>query len=117
MAHAQRMFAALGALYCATAVGMGAWAAHAVAGAARLRLETAVLYLFLHGLGLVALAPQLDSRLRRLAAAAIVVGSLLFCGSLVAAAAFGASTRLAPIGGGLLILSWLVLAGALLRGR
>jgi uncharacterized membrane protein YgdD (TMEM256/DUF423 family) len=113
----QRLFATLGALCCASAVGMGAWAAHAASGAAQARLETAVLYLFLHGLGLLALAPQLDSRGRLLAATTLVVGVLMFCGSLVAGAAFGASTRLAPFGGGALILAWLALAGLLLRGR
>jgi uncharacterized membrane protein YgdD (TMEM256/DUF423 family) len=117
MAPAQRVMAAVGALCCAGAVGLGAWAAHAASAVAQVRLETAVLYLFLHGLGLLALAPQLTSRGRLIAATAIVVGMLLFCGSLIAAAVLGASTRLAPIGGGLLIVAWVALAGLLLRGR
>jgi uncharacterized membrane protein YgdD (TMEM256/DUF423 family) len=113
----QRASAALGALYCAMAVGLGAWAAHAVEGLAQGRLETAVLYLFLHGLGLLALAPLLTTRTRVVAAALIVAGSLLFCGSLVAAAMAGVSTRLAPFGGVLLIAGWLMSAVLLLQRR
>jgi uncharacterized membrane protein YgdD (TMEM256/DUF423 family) len=42
-------------------------------------------------------------------------GMLLFCGSLVLAVLAGTSTRLAPGGGVLLILAWLMQAVAALR--
>ena len=44
-------------------------------------------------------------------------GVLLFAGSLVAAHAFGLPTRLAPLGGSLMILGWLLHAAAAARGR
>jgi uncharacterized membrane protein YgdD (TMEM256/DUF423 family) len=110
-----RLLAALGALYCAIAVGLAAYAAHAATGAARERLDSAVLLLFVHGLALVALRPQLRGRLRTAAAAVLAVGVSLFAGSVAAAALFGSSSWPAPYGGSLLIIGWLLLAAGLLR--
>ena len=45
-----------------------------------------------------------------------VAGMLLFSGSLAGAALVGWPTALAPLGGSLMILGWLLLACDLLRG-
>ena len=52
-----------------------------------------------------------------LAVGALLLGVLLFAGSLVAAHAFGLPTHLAPLGGSLMILGWLLHAAAAVRGR
>lgn len=110
-----RLFPVAGAFGCAAAVALGAHAAHAV-GADQDRLQTASLYLFLHGLALLVLSAGSASVLLRAALSAMLLGMLLFCGSLAAAALLDGSTMLAPWGGGLLILAWLLLAVDRLRG-
>jgi uncharacterized membrane protein YgdD (TMEM256/DUF423 family) len=112
-----RTLAALGAIYCASAVALGAYAAHAAPAAARDRIDTAVLFLFLHGLALVALLPQLHGPLRLALAAALAAGTALFAGSVAAAALFGLPSMLAPVGGMLLIGGWAGMAVALLQKR
>ena len=107
---AARLFAAVGALFCAIAIALGAYAAHAVDAAAGARLQTASLYLFLHGIALLALQPRLRTRGRLLVAGTLVLGVLLFAGSLVGAALFGWPTRLAPAGGMLMIGGWVAWA-------
>lgn len=99
----------VGALACALSVALGAYASHAAAGQARERLALAALFAFGHGLALLAT----DSRASVLAGASklcFILGILLFSGSLAGAALFSVSTRLAPLGGTLMILGWLVLA-------
>ncbi len=108
---------AAGALFCAVAVGLGAYAAHAADVAARSRLDTAALYLFLHGLGLIALRRSLSGAFGFAVGCGLLAGTLLFSGSLIGAALFGASTRLAPAGGALLIVAWLAAALLLLRSQ
>lgn len=110
-------WAALGALLCAFGVALGAYASHGVSGADQVRLQSASWYLLVHGLGLITLPRDRLNRPIRIARFGLVAGCLLFCGSLIAAVFFGASTRLAPIGGSLLIGSWLLLAWGLLRWR
>ena len=104
--RAARLFGALGALFCAFAVALGASAAHAADAGAGARLQPASLYLFLHGVALLALQPRLRSRARLFVAGMLVLGVLLFAGSLVGAALFGWPTRLAPAGGMLMIGGW-----------
>jgi uncharacterized membrane protein YgdD (TMEM256/DUF423 family) len=111
-----RLLGAFGACCCALAVVLGAVAAHATAAASRPRLETAVLYLFLHGLGLLLLAPRLRGRLGSAAGLALATGTLLFCGTLAMAALAGGTTAPAPFGGGLLIAGWLLVALHAWRG-
>lgn len=111
-----RLLAAAGALACASAIALGAYAAHGVDDVlARSRLDTAVFYLAIHGLALAILAPRQSTRLEWLALCGWAVGMLLFCGSLIGAALWSAPTTLAPAGGGLLIVSWLLQAIASLR--
>ncbi len=110
-----RLLGALGGLACAAAVGLGAYASHGASGQAQTWLQTASLYLFLHGLALLALSPRAERPLEQAALGALAAGMLLFCGSLIGAALFGWPTRLAPIGGSTLILAWLTVALSRLR--
>jgi len=112
---ANRLLGALGGVASAAAVGLGAYASHGASGQAQTWLQTASLYLFLHGLALLALSPNAQRRLEQAALAALAIGMLLFCGSLIGAALFGWTTRLAPIGGSTLILAWLSLGMGRLR--
>lgn len=114
-----RLFLVAGALALALGVAMGAVSAHAAKAAAhpdaaRL-LQTAVLYQFVHGLGLVAvgvLARTSASRWLKAAGSFHVFGILAFCGSLYVLALTGASMGpLAPLGGTAFIVGWLNLAG------
>lgn len=100
--------AAFGAWLCGASVALAAYASHGVDGAARARLMLAAMFAFGHGLALAALAPQAARRVARFALGTMLVGVLAFSGSLVAAQFFGASTRLAPYGGTLLMLAWVV---------
>lgn len=112
----RRFFASFGALACASAVALGAYAAHAsLETLAKTRLDTAVLYLVIHGLALCLFAPRQRTRLDLAPLAGWAVGILAFCGSLVAAALWNTSTAFAPIGGIALIAAWLLQAIASLR--
>jgi uncharacterized membrane protein YgdD (TMEM256/DUF423 family) len=110
-----RHFAAFGALACAAAVALSAFAAHAhVGGHERQQLEIASAMAFGHGLALVAIAAR-ASRLATLARTGFIAGIVLFCGSLVGAALQGWPTTLAPAGGIALMLGWAILAIDFLR--
>lgn len=103
--------AAAGALLAAGAVALSAYAAHAAAAAGhQAPLFTAAAVAFGHGLALQALGQDNRRRLRRVLLAAMLLGTVLFSGSVAAAQLFGISAKLAPLGGGLLILCWLGLA-------
>lgn len=115
MRRGARLSSAFGALACALAVAMGAYASHGVDGEAQRRLAIAALFAFGHGLALQLLADRVHSRLARTALAAMALGVCLFSGSLVVAVFFDASARLAPAGGLLLIAAWVMLAIAPLR--
>ena len=52
---------------------------------------------------------------RWLALAVVLLGTLLFSGSLAGSALLGWPTRLAPLGGTVLMASWLLLAADALR--
>ena len=60
------------------------------------------------GLALAALSPLAERRLGLCALAMLLLGVLLFSASLAGAAMFGWPTGLAPMGGGLMILGWLL---------
>lgn len=111
-----RLFGVTGGLLASASVALAAYAAHAADPAARASLQSAALFAFGHGIALTALAPR---ALRRLAAAALgllLVGTLAFSGTLVAAHFLQVSTAPAPIGGGLMILAWLLWAAHAVRG-
>ncbi|QDH71744.1 DUF423 domain-containing protein [Lysobacter alkalisoli] len=104
----QRALGSAGAVLSAAAVALAAYASHAADPEARGQLLLAAVFAFGHGVALAALAPGAGHRLRRLALVGLLLGVLLFSGSLVAAHGFGLPTRLAPYGGILMILAWLV---------
>ena len=110
-----RLLAAAGAVLAAAGVALSAYAAHAADAGARASLHSAALMLLVHGVALAAIAPQRVAAPGRVALGAMLAGTLLFAGSVVGAHALATSTRLAPIGGGLLIASWLALAVAMAR--
>ena len=105
-----RALAAGGALFAAVGVALSAYAAHVALGEGRAALQMAALFAFGHGIALAALAPRAVRTLAWLALAAMGLGVLLFSGSLGAAHFLGAPTTLAPVGGSLMILAWLVYA-------
>lgn len=112
---APRWPVAAGALTAAASVALGAYAAHGVDGAVQARLQLAAVFGFGHGVALAALAPLAAGAIARWALAGMLLGVLLFSGSLAASHWLGASTALAPLGGSLLILSWLLLAVGAMR--
>ncbi len=115
--HRQPGLAACGALYAAAAVALSAYAAHAVEGPAQLRLQTAAIFAFGHGVALAALAPAVLRRLGRVAMWMLCIGVLLFSGSLAVSVLLGLRATAAPFGGMLLIAGWIVFAIDLLRRR
>jgi uncharacterized membrane protein YgdD (TMEM256/DUF423 family) len=112
---APRGSGALGAVAGAGGVALAAYAAHAAVGDAQRWLYTAAAMALVHGVLLVAYTPS-GPRIGGLARLALLLGIALFSGSLVAAHAFGLPTRLAPIGGALLIAGWLLVALDRARG-
>ena len=111
----QRIVGAAGGLFGAFGVALSAYAAHAAGGDARQRLYTAAGIALVHGVALVAWTPR-ASRIGDVARLALLIGVVLFSGSLVAAHMYGLPTRLAPVGGSLLIAGWLFVAIDRARG-
>jgi len=125
-----RIWLFIGGLNGALAVALGAIGAHALgpatSDATRAMFETAVRYHLIHSLALIAVAallPQLPRpngrRAVHAAGVAFTVGIVLFCGGLYALSGLNIAVgaRLAPFGGSLLILGWLLLALAALMSR
>ncbi|MCX7556334.1 DUF423 domain-containing protein [Xanthomonadaceae bacterium JHOS43] len=110
-----RFAAALGAVFCAVAVGLGAYAAHAAPDVAKSRLDTAALHLFFHGFALAVFALRQRGRWASASLVLWLAGCISFSGSLVAGALWGASTAMAPIGGIAFMLGWLSCAMAMLQ--
>ena len=111
----QRTLVASGGLLAAAAVGLSAYASHAVQGEARGSLLTAAVFAFGHGVALAALAPRAQRRTDRASLCMLLAGTLLFSGSLAASRLAGLSTGLAPVGGMLLIAGWVLHAVAATR--
>lgn len=105
-----RALAASGAVLAAAAVALSAYASHGVTADAQPRLFLAAMFAFGHGVALASLAPHACGRWATAALAAMLLGVLGFSGSLAAAHFFGTPTRLAPVGGSLLMLAWLLVA-------
>ena len=116
---------AVGALLCAVSIAAGAFGAHGLRSrldANALALwETAARYLMYGGLGilLITLASRpTGGRLYNLAAGSLLVGAIVFCGT-VAILALGGPRWLGaitPIGGLLMIVAFALLVLAALRG-
>ena len=112
-----RVIPAAGALLAALAVALSAYAAHASDGEVQARLQQAALMAFGHGIALVALGLQPAGAIARGMLAAMLLGVVLFSGSLVLSHVLGWPTRVAPFGGGLMIVSWVGLAVVIAIGR
>lgn len=109
--RSMRVLAALGALCCAIAVGAGAYAMHAtLTPQNHQRFGLTALFLFAHGLALAALAPRTASRVRQVGLCVLLLGTLLFTGSLACAALLGMKPVLAPFGGGAMMFGWVLVA-------
>lgn len=112
----QRSFlAGCGAVCCALAMALGAYAAHGVSGPGQGLAQTSAAVLFGHGVALAVLGRASAGRLRRLALLALLSGSLLFAGSVLLHVVAQLPPRLAPMGGMLMIGGWLLLAFDLFR--
>ncbi|KDE88813.1 DUF423 domain-containing protein [Stenotrophomonas maltophilia] len=110
------LLACLGALLAAVSIGLSAYASHGVADPlAQQHLNMAALYAFAHGAVLVALGPRAHGAIAHLALYVLLLGVLLFSGSLVGGALWQWPTRMAPIGGTSMMAGWVVLAINALR--
>ncbi|WP_432697000.1 DUF423 domain-containing protein [Marinobacterium sp. YM272] len=112
------------ALLGALAVCLGAFAAHGLRDQLSSRMlevfQTGVTYQFYHVLALFGvglLLQRQDRPLLRVSAALFLTGMLLFCGSLYLLVATGVHYlgMVTPVGGVLMILGWLTLAGAVFK--
>lgn len=120
-----RLFLALGSLSAMLVVVLGAFGAHALRTRIPAELmasfQTGILYHLFHALGLISvglIAAHLPaSVLVRAAGWLMLVGTVLFSGSLYVLAVSGmrALGMVTPFGGFAFILAWLLLAIALLR--
>lgn len=105
-------------------VATGAFGAHALSGLTNMNMlavwHTAVLYLLIHGLGLFGVAvasPFLVTRLQNFAYSLLLVGTILFSGSLFLLVLsnqtwLGAIT---PIGGVFMLAGWLTVVMAAIK--
>ncbi|NIK39700.1 uncharacterized membrane protein YgdD (TMEM256/DUF423 family) [Xanthomonas arboricola] len=111
------LLACCGALLAAIAMGLSAYASHGVTDAlVQSRLQLAALYAFGHGAVLAVLGATETRTLGRIGLYLLLLGTLLFAGSLAGGAVLHWPTSLAPVGGVSLMLGWVVLAiGALRR--
>jgi uncharacterized membrane protein YgdD (TMEM256/DUF423 family) len=100
-----------GGLLAGVSVGLSAYAAHGLADPLmQSRLQNAALFAFGHGLALAALAPSTTRRLGSVGLYLLLLGTLLFAGSLAGAVFLGTPTTAAPYGGSALMLGWLAWA-------
>ena len=106
--RARRWLGAIGSMLASVAVALAAYAAHGAEGEAQARLTQAAAFAFGHGLALAALAPLVQRRSGLVALLAMLLGVLLFSGSVAGAALWGLPTTLAPFGGMLMIGGWLL---------
>ena len=110
----RRAISTLAAWLCGLAVALGAYAAHVAGAQDRQRLALAAAFAFGHGLALLVLRAR-EGALATATRACFLGGVFLFCGSLAGAALFATGTGLAPTGGSLLMLGWLIAGIDLLR--
>ena len=105
------LLAFAGALLAAFAVALSAYAAHGMADAhAQSSLQTAAIYAFGHGVALAALAAGTTRSLGRAGLFLLLLGTLLFSGSLALNVLAQAGSKLAPAGGISLLLGWAIWA-------
>jgi uncharacterized membrane protein YgdD (TMEM256/DUF423 family) len=117
----QRIWIGLGSLSGLGAVAMAAFAAHGIANDTSLRIvSSGVQMQGWHALALLGIgrwAPR-GGRLADAAGAAFAVGLVLFCGAVYSLALARVSWGLlAPVGGILLMIGWVLLGASALRAR
>lgn len=114
-----RLWLILGALSGCVAVGLSAWAAHGLDAAQAALAASALTMQGWHALALLAtglLAERRRGALPHVAGAGFALGTLAFCGAVWWRALAGTSLgSVAPLGGTVLMLAWLVLALAAAR--
>ncbi|WP_086645244.1 DUF423 domain-containing protein [Acetobacter sp. DsW_54] len=118
-----RLWRICGALLIATGTVMGALTAHLpdahFAEGGRIMARSAMDMQMWQGIALLALGLGLAERTNRILIAGgwgVLAGTLMFCGGVYNTAFTGHhGSHIAPIGGGMLILSWLVLAAGWVR--
>jgi uncharacterized membrane protein YgdD (TMEM256/DUF423 family) len=120
MTKAPQIFAALAALLAAAGIAEAAAAAHALPSPL---LKTSSEFLLANAVGIVALSAFAQttthaSRVLHFGIAALLLGTLLFSGELTSHAIFPRSPLavIAPVGGSLTILGWLIAAAGLFSG-
>lgn len=122
----ERHLIAYAAINLFIAIAAGAFGAHglkAILSAEMLSIwQTAVQYQMLHGLALLALAnfyPRWQTKPIRLSAICMLVGILLFCGSLYLLAWTGVRVlgAITPIGGVAFLMAWAILLWAALTDK
>lgn len=117
----QRLWIGLGSLAGFGAVAMAAYAAHGIGNPVSARIVgSGVQMEGWHALALlgVALWAPRGGFLAHAAGVAFALGLVLFCGALYSLGVFGVSLGLmAPTGGTLLMLGWLLLGASALRAR
>lgn len=105
-------------------VATGAFGAHALSGLTNMNMlavwHTAVLYLLIHGLGLFGVAiasPFLITRLQNLAYSLLLVGTILFSGSLFLLVLSNQTWlgTITPIGGVFMLAGWLMVMMAAIK--
>ncbi len=119
-----RLMIILGAISALMAVIFGALAAHGLDGVLGERalesFKTAVQYQMYHSLAvlLVIALPQLHARLARLASVCFLSGIVLFSGSIYLLTLAGLSWLgpVTPVGGGIMIVGWLLVIVATIKG-
>ncbi len=117
----QRIWIGLGALAGFGAVAMAAFAAHGISDAAAVRIvASGVQMQGWHALALLGTglwAPR-GGWLANAAGLAFAIGTVLFCGAVYTLGLAGVSWGiLAPTGGTLLMIGWLLLGASALRAR
>jgi uncharacterized membrane protein YgdD (TMEM256/DUF423 family) len=119
-------WSAIAAIFLALAVGLGAFGAHGLKGRLDPKMmeiyKTAVLYHFLHALGMLVVSGLPKTGTLSESGADIIcwlllAGILIFCGSLYLLAVTGtrALGAITPIGGVAFIAAWVMLAWKLIR--
>ncbi|MFA7083576.1 MAG: DUF423 domain-containing protein [Arcobacteraceae bacterium] len=124
MNNTTRKFLLLGTLLMATAVGIGAFGAHGLKKIVTQEMltifQTGVQYQFYHALGLFAvafIAYLENNKSVKIAGNLMFIGTTIFSGSLYLLVLLNTKWlgAITPIGGVLMIVSWLLLAGSLLK--
>jgi uncharacterized membrane protein YgdD (TMEM256/DUF423 family) len=116
-----RIFILLGGLAGAAGVALAARNAHSgelVISNATALLETASTFLMIHAAALLAIGLAPFAPVIAIGGAALAIGLVLFCGALTLHGLAGdpSFVWVTPIGGGLLVIGWLVVAaGAFFR--